>query len=601
MNKIITLILLLSFLNVKAQIGGGWDWAFNTGTLGGTTYNHLKYTADGSEILMGGQALVAAKFGSTTLTTPMQLRFSGSIKFFGKINAATGVPTIIRSFNNFPVNFDCITTDDAGNFYIGGGNSTTLDVDFGNGVTIPGSTFNMGVIAKFDPSGKALWAQTFPMGTSGNKTSQIFKLAVSNSGNIFFWGWNPNSGNYPLYKLDSNGNTVWFKNGTGTGIGSSDSNYYLKDKFIDKDENVHLFVLNFGKTGFIFDGVEHPIEDATYGCSTLISLNSSGTVTNAQTFIGGVTHFQVNRTNGNLVFGWNQFYANPGAFQKLPHPMAALSASYANAFDGIMEVDKELNFIKAKDYSTTLDNPFMASPKNDKFLALPNGKLLIVTKFYKTVAYNIGTNSSYPADATKYASAIVETDVNWNMNKFITGGKAADANQTFIAAYNDTYLLGAGFYAEESGYATTNPPLPTTSFGTKSLTGFNAASDLTTAYGFYSTGSSFRYDVAIVQCKSSNFPSLNPTTGLGMFDFEKVSLELRLFPNPTSSLINLQAPNSLESGYLKVISITGQTIFEKDNLSGTEFSFDVSNLKQGTYILQVSDGKSSFNSKFIKQ
>ena len=117
MRNTIALILLLVFQNANAQIGGGWDWAFNTGSIG-STFKHLKYTADGSEILMGGQGLAAAYFGTTTLTAPPQSKYPGSIKFFGKINAATGVPSIIRSFNNFPINFDCITTDAAGNFYI---------------------------------------------------------------------------------------------------------------------------------------------------------------------------------------------------------------------------------------------------------------------------------------------------------------------------------------------------------------------------------------------------------------------------------------------------------------------------------------------------
>lgn len=515
MKKSITLILLLTLLNANAQIGDGWDWAFNTGSLGGTTFKHLKYTADGSEILMGGQALGAAYFGATTLTAPPQLGLPGNIKFFGKINSATGAQTIIRSFINIPVNFDCITTDEAGNFYIGGAFVNTTDFDFGNGINIPSSAFKMGIIAKFDATGNTLWAKTFQMGTLGSANNQIFRLAVSNAGNIFFWGWNPGASNYPLYKLNANGDTLWFKNATGTGIGSATDDYYLKDKFIDNDENVHLFVRGTGTAGYTFDGVAHPGGSPSIGYSTLISIASSGSVTNAQTFDGAVSNFQVNRTNGNLVFKWEQFNSNPGAFQNLPHPFGTVSPIYANAFTGVMEIDKNLNFIKAKDYSTTLDNPFQVNGSMDKFLSLPNGKLLIVTKFYKSGAYSAGVNSVYPADATKYANAIIETDTNWSIDKFISGGKTADVNQTYITAFNDTYLLGAGFYAQEPGYFTANPPLPSINFGTVNLTGFNAAADFTTAYGIYSTSSSFRYDVAVVQCKSGNFPTIPSTTWLG--------------------------------------------------------------------------------------
>ena len=528
MKKIFTLISIIISLNLHAQIGGGWDWAFNTGSLGGANYKHLKYSTDGTEILMGGSALAAAYFGSTTLTaaTPC-CNLPGNIKFFGKINVATGVPTIIRSFENFPVNFDCITTDDAGNFYIGGGNSTNVMVDFGNGVTIPGSTFKMGVIAKFDATGTALWAKTFGMGPIGSATNNILRLAVSNVGNIYFWGFNPTANpagtapfnkNYPLYKLDNDGNTIWYKDALNNSslIGNVDKHIYLADKFIDNNENVNLFVFVASNTGFTFDGVTHPGGDVTYGGSTLISLNGAGTVTNALTFIGGVTHFQVNRTNGNLVFGWNQNAVNPAPFNNLPHPLGSISASYTNFFEGMVETDKNLNFIKAKDYFTTLDNPFQASVSNDKFLSLPNGKLLIAKNFDKTISYSAGVNSVYGADATKYATAIIETDTDWAMAKFITGGKTALSDQTYIAAKNDAYVVGAGFYAENVACcATASPPLPTTSFGSVNLIGFNAAANLTTAYGTYSTSSTFRYDVAVAQCKSGNFPTIASTSWLG--------------------------------------------------------------------------------------
>lgn len=102
---------------------------------------------------MGGQALDATYFDSTTLSAPPQLSNPRNLKFFGKIDPATSAQTIIRSFNNIPLNFDCITTDDAGNFFIGGAFGSTTDFDLGNGVTISGSEFTKSVIAKLDATG----------------------------------------------------------------------------------------------------------------------------------------------------------------------------------------------------------------------------------------------------------------------------------------------------------------------------------------------------------------------------------------------------------------------------------------------------------------
>jgi hypothetical protein len=362
MKKIITSILLLFIMSSNAQIGGGWDWAFNTGTLGGANIRHMKYTSDGTEILFGGTALAAAYFGSTTLTTPAQLSYPGNIKYFGKINSATGVPIIIRSFNNLPINFDCITTDDAGNFYIGGAISDVNAVDLGNGVSVSG--FNHSVIAKFDAAGNTVWAKTFPLGTTGSAQTNILKLAVAPSGNVFFWGFNPNRDanskrNSPLYKLDSNGNTLWFKdalNDSST-VGNNLGEYSLKDKFIDNNENVHLFLNTAG--AYTFDGVSYPGGDPTYGSATLISLNTGGTITKAKAFRIGVSNFQVNRTTGNLIFYWSQGLVNTAPFANLTNP-----------FSGMVETDSNFNFIRARNLSSVLENPFEVK-QDDIILALP--------------------------------------------------------------------------------------------------------------------------------------------------------------------------------------------------------------------------------------
>lgn len=512
MKKTITLIFLLSLINANAQIGGGWDWAFNTGSLGGDAIKYMKYTNDGSEILFAGTGLAAAYFGTTTLTSPKQPNYPGDIKYFGKINAATGVPTIIRSFNNIFINFDCVTTDDAGNFYIGGGLAANNSVDLGNGVSVSG--VNVTVIAKFDASGNAIWAKTFNLGeVVGPYQKGIPRLAVSSSGNVFFVGYNPNVNedgkiNYQLHKLDSNGETLWYKDALNThGIVSVFTNEpSLSDKFIDNNENVHLAIST--TAGLTFDGVNYPppvIKPSLSVYYTLISLNASGTVLKAQTYDAEAKSFQVNRTTGNLAFYWSQSSANLAPFDKLPYVISG----NPTAFIGMVETDSNLNIIRAKDFFTTYDNPFNINNDKDIFLALPNGKLVIAKEFTKNKLFSAGVDYIYPSDP-KYASVIVETDADWNITKFISGGKSVQTNQNYLAAYNDTYVMAASFYTLDKNQT----PYPSTSYGNTILTGFNAAPDFGTAYGIHSTFSS-RADVAIVQTKSANFPTIASTTWLG--------------------------------------------------------------------------------------
>ena len=74
-----------------------------------------------------------------------------------------------------------------------------------------------------------------------------------------------------------------------------------------------------------------------------------------------------------------------------------------------------------------------------------------------------------------------------------------------------------------------------------------------------------------------------------------------MYPNPTSSQINLSFENNLENANLKITSILGQTVLEKQNLSGNDFNINVSNLTKGIYIIELNDGVSVINSKFIKE
>ena len=213
MKKIYTLILVINGLIANAQIGGGWDWAINTGSFS-QAIKHLSYQPNG-DILIGGSLVGSNYLGGTTVTIPDISSFTGTMFFLGKI--VNGTTTVVYSINNVNISWDCVTTDSSGNYYVGGGINTASPIDLGNGVTISG--FLNTYIAKFNSNGIAQWAKTFDLGsTTGTASKTISRLAVSKFGNIYFTGVNPNmpSGaglatNMPLYKLDVSGNILWFK------------------------------------------------------------------------------------------------------------------------------------------------------------------------------------------------------------------------------------------------------------------------------------------------------------------------------------------------------------------------------------------------------
>ena len=58
---------------------------------------------------------------------------------------------------------------------------------------------------------------------------------------------------------------------------------------------------------------------------------------------------------------------------------------------------------------------------------------------------------------------------------------------------------------------------------------------------------------------------------------------------------------NLEKAKLKVISMLGQTVLEQQNVSGNTFNFYISNLSKEIYVIEVADGNSVFNTKFVKE
>ena len=77
--------------------------------------------------------------------------------------------------------------------------------------------------------------------------------------------------------------------------------------------------------------------------------------------------------------------------------------------------------------------------------------------------------------------------------------------------------------------------------------------------------------------------------------------EFKVYPNPVSNQLYFTLENNIEKATIKIISLLGQTLLEKQNLSGTDFNFDVSNFTRGIYIVQLTKGNEVYNSKFIKQ
>ncbi len=82
---------------------------------------------------------------------------------------------------------------------------------------------------------------------------------------------------------------------------------------------------------------------------------------------------------------------------------------------------------------------------------------------------------------------------------------------------------------------------------------------------------------------------------------EIVETQLGLFPNPTATFINLRTEKPLGAVVCRITDMIGRLALEESLSNGSAFSVDVSSLPGGSYIVELSDGKTRARQKFIKE
>lgn len=76
---------------------------------------------------------------------------------------------------------------------------------------------------------------------------------------------------------------------------------------------------------------------------------------------------------------------------------------------------------------------------------------------------------------------------------------------------------------------------------------------------------------------------------------------VKIYPNPTSEMLNITVEKSLSNATITIFDATGRSIQSVKNISGKTANFSVNNLKTGNYVISVSDNNQNFTAKFIKK
>jgi Secretion system C-terminal sorting domain len=567
MKRILQLLVFVFITNSFAQSNStSFDWAFNTGGRGDSA-DRMQYNSNG-DLLVLGTITGTGQFGST------QLNGGANIRYIGK-RTDNGTMTVLKSFRNYTAAFPFVIVpydmaiDNNNNIILTGVLSyAPTPFDFGNGVTLTGKGFFM---VKYDSAGVAQWAKLYDLNTSFDAYTSPIALQIMTNNDIYFLAKSPNGIQPPtwLIKLDSNGTELWHKEFNFKLITKPQNNF-----FVDNNGNTHILVGSFDNSIVVLGETLTKEPNASISadfCSYLLSFDANGNKKTYKPITGFSTDYAVEKESGNVIFNHSSFFANSPAQYKL-WPACPLN------YKGFIVTDENYNYIKSQ---AGTFNP------NEESI-YPTGNF----SFFGCTTSNINGNG---VGGTVASGRVITAG---SQNYTVTANKSA-----LLLKFYDTNLNFSGFVAHPE------------------LNSLTAPSDIGKSYAFRNnkivlSGSFYKINDPTININGTTLTAcnINNTNGEDVFitqvDVTSFSLsnkkqilvaDFKLYPNPAINYINLLCNNNLENANIKIISVLGQTVIEKQNFSGNNLSLDVVNLANGIYVIEVIAGELKFNSKFVKQ
>lgn len=571
MKKFLQILVLVFIASCFAQSKStSFDFAFNGGG-GFNTTKRMQYNSQGDLIFLlevGHQTV----YGGTTISQPGFGQFPGTTSFIGK-RTQSGTSTVLiqrNTSNPTSTNFQDFVIDNADNIIVSGatfGYDSTVFYDFGNGKTLYGKG---NFVAKYNPQGVCQWVKLVDYGIVGAmpySENKNIGLGVLPNNDIYFANRSTN-GNAPfwLLKLSPNGTEIWHKewiltNSSNVQILTSKNNF-----FFDNTGKAYFYIYNLNGIAVSIDGAALTPPAGTHPSTTsLLTINGDGTNGVFTTYRGVIADLAVEKSSGNVLLDWRQFVTNPAPFNTIP---AAVNGT--NQYVGVVAIDTNRNFINrtAPLFSTAIGSLF------------PLGNFNFVTNTTMIPTETI-TIPNQTFTATKHTT-IWKFFENFSFTKFVAH---PEINGTSANAY-DLMALFNNKLAVSGSYRLANNPSIIVN-GTTLISCIHSP-NFATLFPLYST---LQSDVFIGQL----------TIDSNLNIVQNTASTLKLFPNPATSKVNLSFTNNLENADLQIVSLLGQIVLEKQNLSGSNFSFDISNLANGIYVISVEDAGMVSNSKFIKQ
>ncbi len=499
---------------------------------------------------------------------------SGNDAYILKLDSA-GLFVFVKTFeattSTSILNISEITLDSNNNFYITGNFMGTIDFDPNAAtfnMTAPADQFNGNqdaFVAKYSATGDLIWANkpTSPGNEYGSS------IAIDALGNVILVGKFSDATDFDpsiavssitpfgtggsksdafILKLNSSGDFVFAKR-----VGSIyfDAAYSVK---IDSSENIYIMG-QFGASADLDTGTTVLTVSSDGSDTFVIKLNANADFIWGKK-IGAVSNFMEVDATGN-VYLTGIFSSSFDDFDPSSATFFIPNITNINTF--VCKLDTSGGFLWAKNLKGT-------SPVRTSGIDIgSDGSVYTIGTFKQTVDFDPGTTvfnlTPVSSNENGYISKLD------NSGNFVWAGQIGEQstdcsiNDIEIDANNNVILAG----------------------------GFTVAFD-------FDPNTTTNYVICTMQTDAYLLKLNQQNLGLVQNQLNNFSV----FPNPTSNQINFTYENNLENATLKIITITGQTVVDNLSISGNNFKYDVSSLANGIYIVQVNDGFSVKNSKFIK-
>ena len=600
MKKLLLLLVLLQFSNL-ANAQAVQDWTSGIPTLAGYNNHLIVSDSQGNVYTVGKYDGAVRDFDSGPGVSNMSA-FSGNM-YILKVNAAgnfvwakqIGGPTTFAISNA-----TSIAIDASDNIYVSGSSNKIIasgNYDFDPGTSLvnvanPTSHYVMYVL-KLDSNGNHVWNAQFqnPTNTQYDRDA-IYSMKVDNSGNLYATGtfngtvdFDPSSTGVNsstsvatalstdvfILKLNSTGGLVWAKALQNSSL--STGSKFDKGIAIDVDSAGNVYT-----TGYYWDSVD---ADPGAGVHNLVAYTSS----NPQISGGNTQYISKLSANGDFVWAYDLVGG---------HNDAGLPNLAVDSADNVIVTGDSFGYSGAlRDFDFGSGTADLPVDSGSWVLKINSNAGFIWVKSTAVTIGSINSSSSISPGLTLDALGNIYTTGTFGYNGPVDFDPSAGTYSVTSAGSYDGFVSkldtnGNFLWVSKLGgtgleicYSIALSPL-----GKVTVSG--------------STNAGFNKLASIVAVTTGGFLAsyTQPALANNQFELDK---NILVYPNPANSDISVKFKNLMENGTLKIISLTGQTVFEKQHFSGTDFSFDVSYLSAGLYLIQVSDGNNSYNSKFVKE